>query len=126
MDDKRFDQINMVPFIDVVLVLLAIVMTTASFVAQGLIDVNLPESQTATAQPNDGQSIEIAIKADNQIFYEGEVVDKIQLADLLSREPQGSKFLLRIDKTADFQQFVTVFDALKQQHFDDVAVETLL
>lgn len=42
---KRFDQINMIPFIDIMLVLMAVVMTTASFVEIGLIDVNLPVAQ---------------------------------------------------------------------------------
>ena len=42
---KKFDQINVIPFIDIMLVLLAIVLMTATFIAQGKIDVNLPTSK---------------------------------------------------------------------------------
>jgi biopolymer transport protein ExbD len=41
---KRFDQINMIPFIDIMLVLLAIVLTTASFISQGMIPLDLPKA----------------------------------------------------------------------------------
>ncbi|OYV24794.1 MAG: energy transducer TonB, partial [Halothiobacillus sp. 20-54-6] len=44
---RRFDQINVIPFIDIMLVLLAIVLTTATFIAQGEISVNLPEAKSA-------------------------------------------------------------------------------
>ncbi len=39
---KRFDQINVIPFIDIMLVLLAIVLTTATFISQGRLDINVP------------------------------------------------------------------------------------
>jgi len=39
---KRFDNMNVVPFIDIILVILVIVLTTASFIQLGVIEVNLP------------------------------------------------------------------------------------
>jgi Biopolymer transport protein len=42
MEEKEFDYINMIPFIDVMLVLLTIVLTTSTFVATGVIPVELP------------------------------------------------------------------------------------
>ena len=39
---KKFDQINVIPFIDIMLVLLAIVLMTATFIAQGKIDAKTP------------------------------------------------------------------------------------
>ena len=47
MQIKKFDSINVVPFIDIMLVLLVIVLTTASFVAKGLIPVDLSKAQNA-------------------------------------------------------------------------------
>jgi len=41
---KKFDSINVIPFIDIMLVLLAIVLTTATFVANGQLDIALPSS----------------------------------------------------------------------------------
>lgn len=57
---KRFDQINVIPFIDIMLVLLAIVLTTATFVAQGRIPLQLPEAEHA-AQPVNEKPMEISI-----------------------------------------------------------------
>lgn len=41
---KRIDTINVIPFIDIMLVLLAIVLTTATFISRGVIEVHYPES----------------------------------------------------------------------------------
>jgi len=49
---KKFDQINVIPFIDIMLVLLAIVLMTATFIAQGKIDVNLPTSKAPATPPS--------------------------------------------------------------------------
>ena len=40
---EKFDEINIIPFIDIMLVLLAIVLITASFISQGKIQVNVPK-----------------------------------------------------------------------------------
>ena len=42
---KKFDEINVIPFIDIMLVLLVMVLTTATFIKQGVIPVNLPEAK---------------------------------------------------------------------------------
>ena len=47
MEEKEFDYINMVPFIDVMLVLLVIVLMTGTFVATGIIPVELPRAAGA-------------------------------------------------------------------------------
>ena len=65
---KRFDQINMIPFIDIMLVLMAVVMTTASFVEIGLIDVNLPVAQKVDSPPNQVDYIEIGINVKMSSF----------------------------------------------------------
>jgi len=70
---KRFDQINMIPFIDIMLVLLAIVLTTATFISQGVIDIDLPVAESAkTLQQAKEKTLEIAINAENQVFLDGE------------------------------------------------------
>ena len=42
---KRMDNINIVPFIDIMLVLLVIVLTSATFIAQGKIPIAIPKAQ---------------------------------------------------------------------------------
>lgn len=122
---KRFDQINMVPFIDIVLVLLAIVMTTASFVSKGLIELNLPETQSASAAPAEHDFKEISVDERGAVFYQGDLVDADRLAEQLSVLQPLAQLQLRVDKQASFADFMGVVDLLKRFKLDNVAIETV-
>lgn len=121
---KRFDQINMVPFIDVVLVLLAIVMTTASFIAKGIIEVDLPQADSAETQESSVDYKEIAIDKSSVIFFQGEQVSQEQLDHSLALLPKSTDINLRVDKEAKFDAFMQVVDALKKLDLKKVAIET--
>ncbi|MFN3785519.1 MAG: TonB system transport protein ExbD [Thiothrix sp.] len=121
---KRFDQINMIPFIDIMLVLLAIVLTTASFISQGLIPVDLPKVEQSEQASNDTHVLEIAINAQNQIFFEGNPVTAAELGGKLHAHSNTTPVQLRVDKTAAFEHFITVVDVLKAGHFDKLAIQT--
>lgn len=122
---KRFDQINMVPFIDIVLVLLAIVMTTASFISKGLIEVDLPGAQSMTAMPADRVFKEISIDASSQVFFQDQLLDMPSLTGSLQQLPHSTQFHLRVDKQASFESFIAVVDILKHLKLDSVAIEVL-
>ena len=127
MNKKRFDQINMIPFIDIMLVLLTIVLTTASFVSQGVIPVDLPNSETGVTQAtndNTAEPIEITITADNQWFYSDQLVDISTITDLLGTLALNSPVTLRIVKKANFSEFVTIFDLMKKRKFTNLKIVT--
>lgn len=124
---KRFDQINMIPFIDIMLVLLAIVLTTASFISQGLIPVDLPKVEQSTQAEGNGHSLEIAINAQNQIFFDGNPVTAATLAAQLQPHQAHAAtipVILRVDKQAAFAHFIAVVDVLKAWHFDKLSIQT--
>lgn len=120
---KRFDQINMIPFIDIMLVLLAIVLTTASFVSQGLIEVNLPSAQQVSEAPTDQEPLEIAINAQNELFFAGEKLSHEDLAERLASISTDTFMVLRIDKAAVFEPFVKLIDLLKQRQFKNLSIQ---
>lgn len=120
---KRFDQINMIPFIDIMLVLLAIVLTTATFVSQGLIEVNLPSAQQVSEAPADQEPLEIAINAQNELFFAGEKLSHEDLAERLTRLSTDTLIVLRIDKAAVFEPFVKLIDLLKQRQFKNFSIQ---
>lgn len=121
---KRFDQINMIPFIDIMLVLLAIVLTTATFVSQGLIEVNLPSAQQVSEAPAvDKEPVEIAINAQNELFFAGEKISHDDLAERLKTLSPETLIVLRIDKAAVFEPFVKLIDLLKQQQFKNLSIQ---
>lgn len=123
---KRFDQINVIPFIDIMLVLLAIVLTTATFISQGVIDINLPEAQSAKPIPQQAEvkTIEIAINADKKHFIDGEPVTPEKLTTTLENTAKDTPILLRVDKEVAFKHFVFVIDLLKKNKLEKLKIIT--
>lgn len=62
-------QINVVPFVDVMLVLLIIFMITAPFLTQG-VEVNLPRTQTVQTLPEDSQELVLSIDQEGRILLD--------------------------------------------------------
>lgn len=120
---KRFDQINMIPFIDIMLVLLAIVLTTATFVSQGLIEVNLPEASQVQESQGEQEAVEIAINAENKLFFKEESTDFQQIAAKLAELPKETSIVLRVDKAAVFEPFVKLIDVLKAQELENLSIQ---
>ena len=109
---KKFDEINVIPFIDIMLVLLVMVLTTATFVKQGVIPVELPQAKKATKE-KPKKELTIYIKANGDTYIDKTKVDSATLKAKLSSIPKEQVIVLRSDKNAKFQDFVTVMDILK-------------
>ena len=121
---KRFDQINMIPFIDIMLVLLAIVLTTASFVSKGLIEVDIPSANQVTVSSQEAtETIEIAVNIDNELFFNKERIANSLLAEKLSAYDVDQKFVIRMDKKANFEQFINIIDVLKAGNFKKISIQ---
>ncbi len=121
---KRFDQINMIPFIDIMLVLLAIVLTTATFVSKGLIEVDIPSAKQAVIESSEQTKIiEIAVNIDNELFFNEQLIEYEKLAESLKNYDVDQKFVIRIDKKADFEQFVRIIDVMKAGNFNKLSIQ---
>lgn len=123
MTRKKIDTINVIPFIDIMLVLLVIVLTTATFISQGIIPLSLPQGESSKQPP--AKKIEISIESDGTIHLEERIVTPSELKKQLATYTTEDTFLIRSDKAADFEHFVTVIDLLKQQGLDEVGIVTL-
>jgi len=120
---KKFDTINVIPFIDIMLVLLAIVLTTATFVSHGQLDIKLPSS-SSKAQTDNIERVEIAVDKEGVLFINGieNTLDKAELQlKLLSPD---TPILLLMDETVQFKEFVSVVDLLKKLKLDKVSILT--
>jgi biopolymer transport protein ExbD len=120
---RRFDTINVIPFIDIMLVLLAVVLTTATFIAEGLLEIELPESRAA-ADSTPETLVEVAIDRDGRFFLDGEAVRREQLAGRLGSLARNTPVTLRVDAGARFASFVEVVDVLKLLGMDRLTILT--
>ena len=122
MDDKPFETMNVIPFVDIMLVLLTIVLTTSSFIASGRIPVNLPHASKTITEAQKAVIIEISL---NQGMYlNGKAVTLDSLREDLLPLGKDTGFIVRADKDISLQRFIDVADLLKQLSFTKVAVQT--
>ena len=120
---KRFDQINVIPSIDIMLVLLAIVLTTASFIATGKLDITLPEAESRAPLPNE-PPVELAINQEKQIYLNQQPITLQQLAAELAKLDIQTRIVIRVDLAVPFGHFVSVMDLLKHNDLEQLSVIT--
>ncbi|MEA1891542.1 MAG: biopolymer transporter ExbD [Campylobacterota bacterium] len=120
---KKFDQINVIPFIDIMLVLLVMVLTTATFIKQGVIPVELPEAK-ATKKEDLKKEVSIYVNSKGEMFFEKDKLDAKELELKLSKVPKEQTVVLRSDKESKFQDFVTVMDILKRLNHEQLYIVT--
>lgn len=120
----RKDGLNVVPFIDIMLVLLAIVLSISTFIAQGKIKLDLPESQNASKQKDD-KKIVISIDKDNNIYIDDKKISDTQLEQSLNDIDKNMLIELKSDKESKFEYFVKVIDILKGKQHENFAISTL-
>ena len=120
---KRFDEINVIPFIDIMLVLLVMVLTTATFIKQGVIPVELPEAK-ASQKEDLKKEITVYVNAKGEMFFEKDRVNAKELEAKLSKISKEQTVVLRSDKESKFQDFVTVMDILKRLKHEQLYIVT--
>ena len=122
MTIKRFDAINVVPFIDIMLVLLVIVLTTATFVAKGIIPVELPSAKSAVKQ--DLPSVTITIKESGEMFFEETPTGLNEIGSQIAKYDVKTPININCDKEAKFDLFVGLVDRLKQKNYHNIGIVT--
>ncbi len=123
MRRERFDKMNVVPFIDIVLVLLVIVLATATFVKNSTIKVDLPSASSKKAEEK--KSVVIAIDKEGKYFYDKEALSFDGLkAKLETLDPKKDIVSLHTDKLTPFDYFVKVIDVMKAKGFENISIVT--
>lgn len=108
-------EINVTPFIDVMLVLLIIFMVAAPLATVD-VRVNLPAS-TSAPQPRPEKPVYLSIKADKQLFIGNNAVTSETLLDALNSQTEGKKdttIFFQADKSVDYETLMGVMDKLRQ------------
>ena len=116
-------EINMIPFIDVVLVLLIIFMITAPILQSG-IEVDVPK--THTVREITEQRLVVTIDKTQKVYLGNDAVNIHQLGAKVKsqlKKPQDAVFL-RCDEKVPFGIFASVVDALRVSGINNISIVT--
>lgn len=119
-------EINMIPLIDVALVLLIIFMVISPILVQSQLRVNVPRVTSASAAEETAYKVEIA--PDGSVAFQGKVVSRDALKQILQVAlPAGHKasLLIQADKDVPFEHVVYVMDIAKQLKVEKLGVSVL-
>ncbi len=123
MKRKKFDQINVIPLIDILLVLLVMVITTATFIKQGVLPVDLPEAKSSDKK-EEKKEVDIYVTKDGKYHLDKTPISVAELEKRIAAIPKDQTVVLRSDKDATFQNFVTVMDLLKKYRHEQLYIVT--
>ncbi len=113
-DSGELHEINVTPFIDVMLVLLIIFMVAAPLATVD-IRVDLPAS-SAKPQPRPEKPVFLSVKADKQLYVGDQPVNADQLTSVLDQRTQANKettIFFQADKSVDYETLMSVMDTLR-------------
>ena len=116
--------INIVPFVDVVLVLLIIFMITAPILQSG-IEVELPKTKTVKEIAE--SRLVITIDRAQRVYLGNDPVNIHEIGQKVHAQmqnPQSDAVFLRCDETVPFGSFATVVDELRQSGIQNISVVT--
>lgn len=123
---QMVSEINVTPFVDVMLVLLIIFMVTAPMMTQG-IDVKLPES-SASAIPTEEERVVVSIAKEKTIYINESVVDfdalGSKLAAIYQNQQRHQGVFLRADESIPYGYVVQVMGAIRQAGIDQIGMVT--
>lgn len=100
-----FREINVIPLVDVMLVLLIVFMATAPLLHQGL-NIQLPEPGAEVATVEDAPGVDLAVDAQGRTFVDGKVTD--DLAVRLRGIPPQTRVSVRADRAVRYEAVARV------------------
>ena len=113
-NDDFVADINVTPFVDVMLVLLIIFMVTAPMMAEGL-DVELPKVEAAEVLPTESDHMILSVKADGSLFLDEYPTSLADLDSVLRHSvvAQGKQLFLRADKQVHYGTVMEVMGRVR-------------
>ncbi|RAZ49992.1 TonB system transport protein ExbD [Campylobacter hyointestinalis] len=116
--------LNIIPFIDIMLVLLAIVLSISTFIAQGEIKINLPKSQSAASLSDEIKKLLITIDENNKFYLDDKETSIDDIKSKFENLSLDTFVELKSDKNAKFESFIQIIDLLKLKNHDKFQIIT--
>ncbi len=112
--DDIISEINIVPMVDVILVVLIIFMVTAPMIMKPSININLPKA--ATGEATVPSKLNITLTADGKINLDGKLVDDAEVLATAAEEVKKNpeiQAIIAADKDVPHGRVVSVLDIVK-------------
>ena len=124
-DDGLVTEINVTPLVDVVLVLLIILMVTATAIVSKTIQMDLPEAATGESQPDEPSILAVSIDADGQLYLDRDPLDADELRQRIRAASQTNmdlRAIIAADGALPHRNVVQVIDLLRQEQVTKFAI----
>ena len=121
---SELSEINMIPFIDIMLVLLIIFIVTAPVIQSG-IDINVPRTEVVREIAE--EKLIVSVDREQNLFLQDEAVNINDLGRLINEripDPERRSIYLRADESVPFGTIAVVMDRLTQAGIDNISVVT--
>lgn len=121
-DEEPIAAINIVPLVDIILVVLIIFMVTAPLVLKPVIDVNLPKASSGEESPP--APLNVAVGRDGRLAVNGQTATMDQLAAMAAQavsEKPDTAAILQADKTVTLETLTAIIDIIKTAGVKKVA-----
>jgi biopolymer transport protein TolR len=125
LDNNIKKDINVTPFVDVMLVLLIVFMVSAPMMVGG-VEVDLPKLEGKELAGND-EPIIISVKKNGSIFLQEMPVSKDELYSklrIISKRNKDTRIFIRGDKDVNYGTVLSLFSTMKEANLNNVALVT--
>ena len=120
---KKIDSLNLVPFIDIMLVLLVIVLVSASFTTTSQLPIQIPQVDSDSSINMESKQINIAIDKAGNLYVDSRGVDRASMLAYLSSIDPNTSIIIRADKQASVQHFIDLMSVLQTLGLTQVFTE---
>ena len=120
-------EINIIPLVDVTLVLLIIFMATTAFVNDAGLKLTLPAAKTAEAPPMENQDLNVALTGDDKLYLNGQPITLDALrATMTQRAARNAdtRVMIKGDQDIAYKRVVEIMDVAKQSGLERVVLST--
>lgn len=116
--------LNIVPFIDIMLVLFAIVLSISTFIAYEHIKIEPPKSEVAQTVSDNKDKILISIDAEDIFYLDDKMISLTELEEKIKSLDKTNLVELKADKNSKFDSFIQLISLLKAQNHNNFQIIT--
>ena len=124
--DEAITEINVTPFVDVMLVLLVIFMVTANYIVNQSINIQLPKADTG--QVIQSRNLAFVIDKESRVYLDGQAVEVAELGEKImafkGQQAEGTTIqaLISADTATPHGAVVTVIDVIRKSGITELAI----